>query len=81
MYTFAIVDHLTKVFNYVLLGIRGAKGTPLPRLCFAQLALTLLIATVFATKALRYGWTDGRTNGHPQLLKQISPLRELCLYL
>ena len=42
-----------------------------------KLALTLLIATVFATKALHYR----RTNGHPQLLKQISPLRELCLYL
>ena len=23
--------------NYILLGIRGAKGAPLPRLCFAQL--------------------------------------------
>ena len=41
MYTFAIVDHLTKVFNYVLLGIRGAKGTPLPKLCFAQLAICI----------------------------------------
>ena len=29
---------------YNILGIRGAKGAPLPRLCFAQLALTLLIA-------------------------------------
>ena len=47
--------------QYVLLGIPGAKGAPLPRLCFAQLALTLFIATVFAIKALCYGQTDGRT--------------------
>ena len=47
---------------YNVLGIRDAKGAPLPRLCFAQLALTLLIFTVFAIKALRYGQTDGRTH-------------------
>ena len=45
--------------QYVLLGIPGA---PLPRLCFAQLALTLFIATVFAIKALCYGQTDRRTH-------------------
>ena len=27
---------------YKLLGIQGAKGTPLPRLCFAQLTLPLI---------------------------------------
>ena len=39
---------------YHVLGIRGAKGAPLPRLCFAQLALTFNLATVFAIKALHY---------------------------
>ena len=29
--------------QYELLGIRSANGTPLPRLCLAQLPLTLLI--------------------------------------
>ena len=63
------LTNICKLSNISTLGIRGAQGAPLPRLCFAQLALTLLIATVFAIKALCYGPTDGRTNGHPQLLK------------
>ena len=28
---------LLPILIYLLLGIRGAKGAPLPRLCFAQL--------------------------------------------
>ena len=31
-------------FECIILGIRGAKGASLPRLCFAQLTVNLLIA-------------------------------------
>ena len=50
-----------------LLGISGAKGAPLPRLCLAQLALTLLKATVFTIKALHDGRTDGWTHTHTKI--------------
>ena len=48
---------------YNVLGIRDAKGAPLPRLCFAQLALTLFIATAFAKKHyVTDTHTDARTH-------------------
>ena len=50
---------------YKLLGIQGAKGTPLPRLCFAQLTLPLSKlpqkATIFAVKSVTYTQTHERT--------------------
>ena len=47
--TFYILQHsvregFKKKKKYGKLGIRGAKGAPLPRLCYTQLASTLLIA-------------------------------------
>ena len=44
--------------SYAKLGIRGAKGAPFPRLCFAQLALTLLSYKKHYV-----------TDGHPQIFR------------
>ena len=41
---FSIVSIRLKVLFITILGIRGARGALLPRQCFAQLAVTLLIA-------------------------------------
>ena len=53
------------VQNYSKLGIRGTKGAPLPRLCFAQLALPLSQltqkATIFAMKSVTYILTNEQT--------------------
>ena len=61
------------IFSLFLLNTRhsGRQGAPLPRLCFAQLALPLSQlpqkATIFAMKSVTYTQTYEHTNGHPQL--------------
>ena len=46
------------------LGICGAKGAPLPMLCFAQLAFVLFVKCYFVVKSITW-----RTHRHPQLYK------------
>ena len=51
---------------FIKLGIQGAKGAPLPRLCFTQLALPLSQlpkkAIIFAMKSVKYTQTYEHTN-------------------
>ena len=50
--------NLKSGFKQIILGIRGAKGAPLPRLCFAQLAL------VFCFKVLLFSEKHYVTHTH-----------------
>ena len=56
-----------------------APKPPLFLGCASHSLLFPCLATIFAIKALHYGWTNGRTNRHPQLLKKILLLGSLIL--
>ena len=47
---------------FIKLGIRGAKGAPLPRMCFAQLALAVL--SYYLCYEQCYVHTEGQTDTH-----------------
>ena len=49
--------------KYLILGIRGAKGATLPRLCFAQLAFALCVKCYFVVKCIKL-WTHTQLHGH-----------------
>ena len=49
--------------KYLILGIRGAKGATLPRLCFAQLAFALCVKCYFVVKCIKL-WTHTQSHGH-----------------
>ena len=71
------IYHITNPL-YEILGIGGAKGAPLPRLCFAQLAflfktITFIVSSVTYTRTDRQ--TDGWTHRYPLLYKYISTFR------
>ena len=57
------IPSLISRVKYIIskLGIRGAKGAPLPRLCFAQLAFVLCVKCYFVVKSITLR-THGRTD-------------------
>ena len=46
------------VSSNVKLGIRGAKGTPLPKLCFVQLPFVLCVKCYFVVKSITLHYSE-----------------------
>ena len=63
----------------LILGIQGAKGAPLPNLCFTQLTLPLCQhlqkATIFAMKSVTYTQTYEQTHTQHLLSWNLSQLQ------
>ena len=65
-YNYGLSTYLNKKKQTIIqLGIRGAKGASLPRLCFAQLTLSFEWSITWHT----HTHTHIHTHGHPQLFK------------
>ena len=67
-----------QVLKYCPQGTRGAKGAPLPGLCFAHLALICLIAPIYSKKCyVTDAQTHGRTDTHTH--KYLNRCQNTCL--